>query len=612
MQNIKGAKQEIVTLGHIENLLVGEQVGANLGQMQSFKQYPGGFVTNLSVACSRLQLNTSIISHIGDDAIGKNALETLKNNGVDIEHITPQKQTQSISSQIAVGFDGSIQKQTQPASMSLALNEKDVFPQWISQSTALVISAQQFLTNQRAIRKAIVCAKEEKVSIFLAFDLPVNNNPSQETIDKFNEVLPGLLPLVDVVIGTQQEYLSLTAGVNLYASLTAIRNVTEAKLICILEQGASFWCEKTIPTDWQEAPNHAGFNLPIKNPIARVEGFIAGFLYAWKQQMSTEQALMHANAVYSITASRENGFQDLPSLKELKTYISAHNSEKTQLNAIEFNNLHHTTCRNKTENRATIIGFNFNNPDESLVGLVQESLRTTKNSHALQALYISSPHQAYSNHDEISAWKIKEEDLREQDISQTLLKWPTKEKVILEITTHPDENYATRTVQEKSILKAANSCRANQREFIVQIRLSSGQHVTSKSISQILERYYSIGIFPDWWQIQAPRDEKPYAHIERVIEQYDPHCLGVILQCAHIDVKQLNIALSFAKGTSWCKGFVLEQKCFAAIIEQWKNNEIENHNLSEMITAFYSEAAQHWSNCFSKNEATAEEETSIA
>jgi 5-dehydro-2-deoxygluconokinase len=167
------------------------------------------------------------------------------------------------------------------------------------------------------------------------------------------------------------------------------------------------------------------------------------------------------------------------------------------------------------------------------------------------------------------------------------------------VVTHPDDKYATRIAQEESLLQLLHACRNTGRELMIQIEFSKGQNVTSKTLAQIVERFLVVGIYADWWQLPIPLDERPYAHLERVIEQHDPHSLGIILQCNYTKISQMKVAFEFARGTHWCKGFILSESSFNDVIHQWRKNDIANHTLVEMVAQFYTDALTVWHDCFS-------------
>ena len=127
----------------------------------------------------------------------------------------------------------------------------------------------------------------------------------------------------------------------------------------------------------------------------------------------------------------------------------------------------------------------------------------------------------------------------------------------------------------------------------------------------IIERFYAAGIYPDWWQLPLGRDERSYAYLEQIIEQNDPHCYGYVLKCPFNTIGQLQTAFSHTQSTQWCKGFVIPEAVWRNPIEQWQNNSIANHTLSNMIATFYTEALKCWKEYHSNVNTVIDEHTLV-
>jgi 5-dehydro-2-deoxygluconokinase len=95
---------------------------------------------------------------------------------------------------------------------------------------------------------------------------------------------------------------------------------------------------------------------------------------------------------------------------------------------------------------------------------------------------------------------------------------------------HPDDDPTDlRERQERQALRLFDACRATRHELLVEIIASKNGAVDSKTVARAIQRFYDIGVRPDWWKLEPAADARAWANIERAILANDPHCRGVVL-----------------------------------------------------------------------------------
>src|SRR5439155_3628299 len=78
---------DLICLGRAAVDLYGEQLGAPLEDMQTFKKAVGGCAGNIAVGCARLGLNVAMLTRVADEHMGRFVRTQLQTEGVDVSHV---------------------------------------------------------------------------------------------------------------------------------------------------------------------------------------------------------------------------------------------------------------------------------------------------------------------------------------------------------------------------------------------------------------------------------------------------------------------------------------------------------------------------------------------
>ena len=89
---------DLVCMGRTSVDLYGEQVGAKLEDVQSFRKYVGGSATNVAVGTARLGVKTAMLTRVGDEQMGRFVRRILADDGVDVSRVSFDPERMSVSS----------------------------------------------------------------------------------------------------------------------------------------------------------------------------------------------------------------------------------------------------------------------------------------------------------------------------------------------------------------------------------------------------------------------------------------------------------------------------------------------------------------------------------
>src|SRR5690554_697109 len=284
---------DLIAIGRSCIDLYGEQTGGRLEDMQSFAKYIGGSPTNTAVGGARLGLRTGLLTRVGDDHFGRFIREQLQREGVSTPGVItdPARLT-------ALAFLGIRDQETFPLLFyrqdcaDMALSAADVEPGFIRSAKAVLVNGTHLSTPGvfEASLKACTIAREAGSRVVFDIDYrPVlwgltGRDAGENRFVADAEVtarLQQVLPLCDLVVGTEEEVHILGGSTDTIAALRAIRERTGAVLVCKRGADGCSAFPDAIPDTLDEGVTAAGFPVEVFNVLGAGDAFMAGFLRGW-------------------------------------------------------------------------------------------------------------------------------------------------------------------------------------------------------------------------------------------------------------------------------------------------------------------------------------------
>ena len=235
---------DVITIGRCSVDLYGQQVGGRLEDMASFAKYVGGCPANIAIGASRLGLRAGFISRVGDEHMGRFIRETLQREGVDTLGLVTDPER--LTALVVLGIRDA---ETFPLIFyrekcaDMALTEGDIDPRYIASAKAVVLSGTHFTTPsiEAASRKAAEIARAAHGRVVFDIDFrPVlwgltGHGFGEERYmrsDRVTEHLQSILPLCDLVVGTEEEIHIAGGSTDTLAAIQAIRARSDAVIVC--------------------------------------------------------------------------------------------------------------------------------------------------------------------------------------------------------------------------------------------------------------------------------------------------------------------------------------------------------------------------------------------
>ena len=631
---------DVVCMGRAAVDLYGEQIGSRLEDMSSFAKYVGGSPTNTAIGAARLGLRAGLLSRVGDEHNGRFVRETLQAEGVDVSRLRtdPQRLT-------ALVFLGIKDHDTFPLIFyrdhcaDMALCEDDVDAAYLARCRALLVSGTHLShpDTRAACLKAMQLARSLGRRVVLDIDYrPVlwgltspgmgerRYVPSAEV----SAQLQAVLPLCDLVVGTEEE-IHIAGGSS--DTLAALRRIRECSAALIVMKRGEHGCtafEGAIPATPEEGLRAPGFPVEVFNVLGAGDAFMAGLLRGWVHGEPLPQAMRYANACGAIVVSRHGCAPAMPTWTELQHFL-AHGSPTPRLRedtALE--RLHRVTSRRNVPQPLAVLAFDHRTQLEELAArhdAPPQRIAQFKALVARAAQHGYAVEHAQHLHDSgfpapgvivderhgdavlhrftgSGLWvgrPVEQPGSRPlafeagQNLGLALRTWPQEQVVKCLVSHHPDDPPALAQPQFDALATLYDACRRTGHELLLE--LIPPRHLPADDLTVVrgVAQCYAAGLRPEWWKL-PPLTPRAWAALDDCIAAADPYCRGVLLLGLEASEEQLWDAFRDAAGQPLCKGFAVGRTLFAAAAQGWFDGSLDDSAVVADVATRYQRLIRMW------------------
>ena len=237
-----------------------------------------------------------------------------------------------------------------------ALCEDDIDEAFVRSARAILVTGTHFSrpTTAAAQYKAVRIAKAAHNRVVLDIDYRPNlwglaghDAGDQRYIrsSAVTQALAPMLPLCDLIVGTEEE-LHIAAGAeDTLDALRRIRAQSDATIVCKRGPMGCLVFDGPIGTRLDEGAGGEGFPVEVYNVLGAGDAFMAGFLRGWLQAEPVEKCCTYANACGAFAVSRLLCSPEYPSWTELQHFLHHGSIERALRKDPALNHLHWVATR---------------------------------------------------------------------------------------------------------------------------------------------------------------------------------------------------------------------------------------------------------------------------
>lgn len=319
---------DVIAMGRSGMDLYSNDVGAPFVDITSFAAYVGGSPTNIAVGTRRLGLNVALLTAVGEDPPGDFLLNFFNKEGIVTDFI-PRKPGHRTSA-VVLGIEPPdkfplVYYRNNCADMEF--NIDDVLSAPLTDTQVLEVSGTGLSRepNRSATYLAAEIARSAGVTVVLDIDFRPDQWPD---VRAFGVSIRSLLPLVDIVLGTEEEInaamLKDTSQVKVEHSQISGAEVSgdlDANIQAMLDSGLKALVVKrgakgaTIFPQGEEGRDVPGFPVEVYNVLGAGDAFASGFIYGYVKGWDWYKAARMGNACGAIVVTRHGcanfmGYED--------------------------------------------------------------------------------------------------------------------------------------------------------------------------------------------------------------------------------------------------------------------------------------------------------------
>ena len=620
---------DVITIGRSSVDLYGAQVGGRLEDMGSFQKYIGGSPTNIAAGTARLGLKSALITRVGDEHMGRFIREELAREGVDVRGVTTDPER--LTALVLLGIRDDKQFPLifyRENCADMALCEDDIDEAFIAEARAVVATGTH-LSNPRteaAVLKALTLARKHGLQTALDIDYRPNlwglagHGMGESRFIASAQVtakLQATLHLFDLIVGTEEEFHIAGGTTDTIAALRAVRAVSQATLVCKRGPMGAAAFTGPIPDSLDDGQTGPGFPIEVFNVLGAGDGFMSGLLKGWLDGEPWPIALTYANACGAFAVSRHGCTPAYPSWEELQFFLKRGVVTPALRKDPALEQIHWATNRHHAHQTMRVFAFDHRLQLEQMEGATPAKIGQFKQLCLQAALTTAKGQPGYGilcdsrlGRDALFQaagtglwigrpveWPGSRPLTLEPELGPDfggLMEWPLSHTVKVLCFAHPDDDAATRASQEATVLRLFHACRRNRLEFLLELIPSKVGPVTDDTSATLIQRFYDLGIYPDWWKLEPFTTDKAWENACATITANDPHTRGIVV--LGLDASEDALATSFALAAKHplVKGFAIGRTIFADAARGWFTSALTDAEATAMMSDRYTRLAAIW------------------
>jgi len=620
---------DLIAIGRSSVDLYGAQIGGRLEDMASFNKYIGGSPTNIAAGTARLGLKSALITRVGDEHMGRFIREELAREGVDVRGV--KTDPERLTALVLLGIRDQHQFPLifyRENCADMALDEGDIDEAFIAESRSVVATGTHLShpRTEAAVLKALTLARKHGARTALDIDYRPNlwglagHDAGEERFiasDKVTAKLQSTLHLFDLIVGTEEEFHIAGGSTDTVAALKAVRAVSDAALVCKRGALGAVAFEGAIPESLDDGQTGPGFPIEVFNVLGAGDGFMSGLLKGWLDGEGWPTALKYANACGAFAVSRHGCTPAYPSWAELEFFFERGIREKALRKDAALEQVHWATNRNGDWPEMRVFAFDHRLQLEEMEGATPEKIGAFKElcldavaavaggrpgygllcdgrlgrdalyKAAGQGLWIGRPVE----------WPGSRPLTLEPEIGPDfggLNEWPLEHVVKVLCFYHPDDDAGTRARQEDVVTRLFAACRRNRLEFLLEIIPSKVGPTDDDTSPQIIQRFYDIGVYPDWWKLEPMKTDAAWRKACAAITRNDPNTRGIVVLGLDAPAAELEASFATAAGFDLVKGFAVGRTIFGDTARKWLRGEVADADAVTEMAGKYKSLCEVW------------------
>lgn len=346
---------------------------------------------------------------------------------------------------------------------------------------------------------------------------------------------------------------------------------------------------------------------------------MSGFLSGWLHDKPLEECCRLGNACGAIVVSRHGCAPAIPTADELDWFLENGSPHLALRKDAALEHIHWATTRGALERDLAVFAIDHRSQLETIARDAAAPLEKISEfkSLALNAIDMIDASdvdlgilldgrygtRALESASDLPIWVGRAIELpgsrpldfdTQATVTGEMLEWTKSHVAKCLCFYHPGDPEELKRLQERRILEAFKASRESQREFLLEIICSRHGALDDTTVSSAIQRIYDIGVFPDWWKLEATASQQGWVETSRVIEKMDPRCRGILLLGLAAPAEDVVACFKVAAAFPLIKGFAVGRTIFQEPARQWFKGEIDDGEAVFALRRNFSQLIDGW------------------
>ena len=307
--------KKVLVIGRAGMDIYPEPPGTKIDDVQNFSTHLGGSAANTSVALSKLNVASDLVTCVSDDAIGNYIFKKLDDFNIGnkfCRRIDKKFQTQIAMVETILENNQSILYRKN--SCDLQLDRSDIDKINFQEYSSVFLSGVALSSNPS--RDAVFSAVEKASALKIPLIIDLDYRPyNWESDEKKSEVYKKIMNQMDIIIGNDLEYnIADNSSDGLNLAQTLIQKKPSIIIYKMGEQGSKVYTK-------EDEQDFGIYSVQAIKPTGAGDAFNGGFLSSMYQGFSLEDSVKRGSANAAIVVTKVGCSSAMPNLEELNQFI---------------------------------------------------------------------------------------------------------------------------------------------------------------------------------------------------------------------------------------------------------------------------------------------------
>jgi 5-dehydro-2-deoxygluconokinase len=362
-----------------------------------------------------------------------------------------------------------------------------------------------------------------------------------------------------------------------------------------------------IPDSLEDGESGEGFPIEVFNVLGAGDGFMSGLLKGWLDGEPWPTTLKYANACGAFAVSRHGCTPAYPSWQELQLFFERGIREKALRQDVELEQVHWATNRSGDWSTLRVFAFDHRKQIEDMAGASAEKIGRFKTLCVETATEVAGGRPGYGllcdgrlGRDALYKaagqglwigrpveWPGSRPLTLEPEIGPDyggLGEWPLDHVVKCLCFCHPDDDAEMWAQQEDVVRRLFAAARRHRLEFLLEVIPSKVGPVDDGTTAAVIQRFYDLGVFPDWWKLEPFKTDAAWREACAAISRNDPNTRGIVVLGLDAPASALCESFALAARHELVKGFAVGRTIFGDVARRWMKGGIgDEAAVAEMV-----------------------------